>query len=1743
VSKPAIGSVATGFVTRHSYHHGYFDGVEREFRGFGRVEQIDTEELAALTSSGTFPDATNVDAASYVPPVLTKTWFHTGVYLHRDVISKHFEHEYYREPELSDAQFGAMLLDDTTLPDGLSVEEEREACRALKGSVLRQETYALDGSEAAARPYGASERSYSVKRLQAVGANRHAVFLTHERETINLHYERKLYGFSGKLVADPRVSHALTLAVDDFGNVLQSVAIGYGRRHDDPDPLLSEDDRARQRRNHLTFTESRYTNAIAEADAQRTPSASESKTFELLGFAPNGSVPEVTNLFRLEELLSKLAPLSSGAGDLPYEQWETDESTLKGPARRVIDWVRQLYYRDDLSGPLPLGSIESLALSYESYKLALTSSLIASIFVRDSEPLLPDPAAVLSGDGGYTRGDTVKALGFFPSSDALGYFWICSGQPLFAPVAKTASPIRSPQPLTQSAAFARAHFFVPWGARDAFGAINRVEYDAYDLLLARSEDPLQNTVVVELDYRVLQPFRMTDPNGNRVEVAFDVFGLVAGSALLGKVGAGQGDSLVDFKADLTQSEIDAWFASPRGPPAGALLGSATTRILYDADRFYRSGDPQRPSYAATLARETHVADLQPGHAALIQVSLSYSDGFGREIQKKLQAEPGPLVAGGASVSARWVASGWTIFNNKGKAVRKYEPFFDDTHDFRFGNQVGVSSTLFYDPVERVVATLHPNHTYEKVVFEPWRQESWDVNDTVLQTDPGQDTNVGDFFRRLPDSDYLPTWYEARKTGQLGAAHQTAARRASAHADTPTLAFPDALGRTCLTLAHNGKDSNGVEARFATRVVLDVEGNQRQVIDAKGRIVVTYDYDLLSNKLHQLSMEAGARWMLGNVRSRPIAGWDGRGHFFQTSYDALLRPLQSTLRQAAKAPIVTERTLYGESVAKPEQLNLRGKAVQHFDSSGIARSVHYDFKGNLLEATRQLVSDYTTVPDWSKAPALDLEIFTSRTTFDALNRPLEIFTPDNGSSVIASVVRPTYNAANLLERVDVTLSGAALPTPFVTNIDYDAKGQRTRIDYGSGVKTEYEHEPATFRLARLITTRSGFPQDQSIVQDLSYAYDPAGNITHIQDDADLQNTIFFNNQRVEPSNDYVYDATYRLLQASGREHIGQVGAPQSSWNDEFRTQLPHPSDGQAMRRYTEEYDYDEVGNILSVTHHSGELPLSGQGFGPVLWRRNYAYKEASLIEPALNSNRLSSTTVGSTNPIPETYTYDAHGNMLSMSHLPIMAWDYKDQLQATQRQVVNNGSGERTYYVYNSTGERARKVTVRANSTRKSERIYLGGFELYREYDGAAVAPSLQRETLHVMDDKQRIALVETRTIDTAGNDQAPRQLMRYQFDNHLGSASLELNEHAQTISYEEYAPYGSSTYQAARSQTETAKRYRYTGKERDEETGFSYHGARYYSPWLGRWTATDPLWRESRWTDYMLSDIGDGDVSDSDVSRRTASIADVNLYAYVNGRVIVAVDRSGLSPTRALSTTASRWKQAFERKVNIEGTSYDRGGTTEFSAAEETIKKYGKTTGFLWWTKPVLKSWMVEKSDETPTGESQRYIYTKKGGWIDMQHFLFYAGRARINLDKYRDQLDTLENRAKMFLLNKMQGGDHVVDFNEWVDAYARDLALQATNQEGRIQEFKDSQSSGVQKLSAYSYEDLPSDNLGADFALNAFDPNSTKTLAEQIDAYLQKLNATEPQVAPNWADVPEEYVSPHPAQNYSKNPMYTTEP
>ncbi len=1464
-------------VTRHAYHHGYFDGVEREFRGFGRVDQWDTEEFGALNATQELSPATNIDEASHVPPVLTRTWFHTGVYLGRDRVSRFFAGlldgsdvgEYYREPGLTDAQAARLLLDDTILPGGLTVAEEREAVRALKGSMLRQEVYALDGTSREIHPYTVTEQNFTIELVQPQNENRNAVFFTHPREAINYHYERN--------PDDPRVDHSLTLEVNEFGNVLKSAALNYGRRV--PDPALDLRDQRKQQL-LITYTENDVTNVIDTDDNYRTPLPSATQTFEITGLLlPPGQIR-----FTLDNILIA----STGAVTIAYETAPTNGVLQK----RSIEHVRTLYRRNDLSGPLPLNQLQSLALPYEVYKQAFTPGLITAVYgPRVTNAMLADEARYVHSEGDAN-------------------WWIASGQIFYS-----TNPADTP---AQELAHAQANFFLPHRYRTQFhtnlvSTETIILYDAYHLLLLESRDALDNRITVGErdaggtitvqgnDYRVLQPRLVMDPNRNRSTAAFDALGQLVGSAVRGKPAPApvEGDSLTGFTADLTEAEILAQIANPLAAPA-TVLASATQRIIYDLFAYQRTQaqpEPQGP-LTYSLARETHTSEPAPPGGLRFQHNFTYSDGFGREIQKKTQAEPGPVpqrdFAGNIiigpdgqpqmtanDVTPRWVGTGWTVFNNKGKPVRQFEPFFTDTHRFEFDVRIGVSPIIFYDPTERTVGTLHPNHTWEKSVFNPWQQETWDVNDTVLIADPRTDPHVGNFFARLATADFLPTWHTQRQGGALGPQEQAAAAKAAIHATTPSVAHADSLARAFLTVAHNRfKYSNTppadppVEEFHLNRVDLDIEGNQRNLFDALDRLVMRYDFDMLGNRIHQASMEAGERWMFNDVVGKPLYAFDSRGHRLRSTYDSLRRPTDSFMQPGVGPEIVVGRTVYGDSQPNPEATNLRRRVFQTFDQAGVVTTDRYSFKGNQLRVQRQLAAEYAADLNWAAAVGLEPEIFTTSSSFDALNRPVELRPPDN------SIIRPQFNEAALLERVEVNLRGAEengelVWTVFVADIDYNAKGQRVHIDYGNNTRTTYEYDPFTFRLTRLHTQRDAvtFPDDcpqpplpgwpGCDVQNLHYTYDPIGNVTHIRDDA--QQTVYFRNRRVEPSAEYTYDAIYRLLEATGREHLGQVGGTPitHSYNDVPRLGiLLSTSDGNAMGRYLERYIYDAAGNIGEMAHRGTDPANPG-------WTRTYAYDELSQLEALRHSNRLTSTTVGAL-PV-ETYStagngYDAHGNMLRLPQLQAIEWDFKDQLRMSRRQAVNPTDadgvahdGERTFYVYDSGGLRVRKVTELAGGQLRDERIYLSGFEIYRRGGGNP----LVRETLHIMDDKQRVALVETRT---QGNEPGvPEQLIRFQYDNHLGSACLELDQEAQVVSYEEYTPYGSTSYQAVRSQTQTPKRYRYSGKERDEESGLNYHNARYCVPWLARWLSADPI------------GVGDG----------------LNLYAYCKNNPVAYSDSSG----------------------------------------------------------------------------------------------------------------------------------------------------------------------------------------------------------------------------------------------------------
>ena len=247
-----------------------------------------------------------------------------------------------------------------------------------------------------------------------------------------------------------------------------------------------------------------------------------------------------------------------------------------------------------------------------------------------------------------------------------------------------------------------------------------------------------------------------------------------------------------------------------------------------------------------------------------------------------------------------------------------------------------------------------------------------------------------------------------------------------------------------------------------------------------------------------------------------------------------------------------------------------------------------------------------------------------------------------------------------------------------------------------------------------------------------------------------------------------------------------------------------------------------------------------------------------------------------------YQHDVRGNMVFLPHLyndfatpsptPNVTVDFRDQMVRAQL-----NADDYAIYHYDANGQRVRKVVKKGGTV--EERIYVDGYEVWRK--STSGTPVEERQTVHVQDGETRIAMLEMKTVSGGSAVPTPTAVVRMQMGNHLGTALLELTEEGEIISYEEYHPYGSTAWWSGDAGIDVSrKRYRYTGMERDEETGLQCHGVRYYAVWLGRWTSADPI------------GLGDG----------------VNRYGYCHGRPVGGRDPGGMgtiSNTRLLDSRRS----------------------------------------------------------------------------------------------------------------------------------------------------------------------------------------------------------------------------------------------
>ena len=1390
--------------TEYRYHHGYWDGAEREFCGFGVVEQLDTETFEDRSAKAI------LDQKHFSPPMLTRTWFHQGPI--GDELGEWEETDFGSAFWAGDPRMLSRPPSMTEFLRRLPRRAKRDALRALRGRVLRTELYALDGTEREQRPYTVSESLYGVCEVVDEDG-RHTlaceprpggsptftddgtprIFYPHDLAQRTTQWERGV---------DPMTRFGFTEDYDEYGQPRRQTQIacprGWRRPEDIPDKAYL-----------ATRTTTIYARPVDD------------QAF-IMDRVARTTTCEIQN---------------AGAVDvLTLKDVQADNPSLQVIGQSLIFYDRDPTRTDNgaFQG-LPFGQVGAYGAPVRTENLVLTENILREAYRSGSEVQEPPEVPPYLNPGGSPVWTAEYPKAFRELLPSLAGY--------------TFQPGGAEYHRGYFASSERRRYDFHGGAEDAgrglievmrdpLGRDTTITYDEpYYLLPTEVTDHSGLKTKAGYDYRVLRAKEVTDPNGNRTFFVFTPLGLLKGIAVAGKEGVQEGDTL---EQPGTVFDYD-FLAFAKSPPTARKPVSVHTikrekhrwAVIHEQNAVRaRSGQP--PLTGPEIDALFPTDELEAHPERFVQ-SREYSDGFGRLLQARTETEEiifgDDATFGGRVLSAdqavpgthavghtvadpaqnpRVVVSGWQVYDNKGRVVERYEPFFSLGWDYAppADAQLGQKATLFYDSRGQAVRTVNPDGSEQLVVhgvpggiaspdltdpavFEPtpWEAYTYDPNDNAGRTHPAISTG------------YRSSW------------------------NTPTSAVVDALGRTVETVERNG--SNPSTDWYVTRSTYDVRGNLLTVTDPLERVAFRHVYDLVDRALRTEQLDAGLRRMIADAAGNTVEQRDSRGALLLHAHDALNRPIRLWARDGTNQTLtLRERFVYGDSPdsgltpAQTAAGNLLGKPYRQHDEAGLVANEAYDFKGNVLEKMRQVIGDtailsvFKPAPpkwevrafrtNWQPPQGTSLEaharsllapaVHRTSMSYDAMNRVETILYPEDVNGA-RKVLRPEYNRAGTLERV--VLDGKT----HVERIAYDAKGQRIFIAYGNSVMTRYAYDPKTFRLTRMRTERFTTPDPLTYrptgapLQDFGYEYDLVGNLLALHDHT--------SNSGVPSQPDlldraFAYDPLYRLLSATGRECDI---APSTPWSVE-----PRCSDVTRTRAYSQTYQYDPAGNLRQLRHGA-----SGGAFTRVL-----------ALAP--DANRLASVTVGDKS---YNYAYDDSGNMTGENASRHFEWDHSNRMRVYRTQVGEAEPTVYVHYLYDAGGERVKKLVRKKGQVEVT--VYVDGvFEHHRVVKAGSAQ---ENNTLHVMDDRSRIAQLRVgRPFD---DDKSPAT--KYHLGDHLGSSNLVVDDAGSWLNREEYTPYGETSFGSF-----VRKRYRYTGKERDEESGLYYHGARNYAPWLGRWASCDP---------------------------------------------------------------------------------------------------------------------------------------------------------------------------------------------------------------------------------------------------------------------------------------------------------------
>jgi len=444
----------------------------------------------------------------------------------------------------------------------------------------------------------------------------------------------------------------------------------------------------------------------------------------------------------------------------------------------------------------------------------------------------------------------------------------------------------------------------------------------------------------------------------------------------------------------------------------------------------------------------------------------------------------------------------------------------------------------------------------------------------------------------------------------------------------------------------------------------------------------------------------------------------------------------------------------------------------------------------------------------------------------------------------------------LRREERTFSGVT--AAYVTSFHYDGNGNRSRVEYPSGMAVTYAFDfadrptSAVSSGANFVTSAAYLPFGP--VTSLTFGNGTSQLMTHDNRYRLLQNKLL-GPAGTLAQYDYAYDAVGNVTQI----HDGTDPGFHRDFGYDDLNRLITANTGLSLWR-TGSYSYDAMGNMLTlklgeVIEPPDGLLRSGDVAGDASTRplgriNTFAYQGSTP--------RLAAVTL---NDLERPVTYDGAGNELSYA----IGRSYSARNHMASVTEWMEGTLHRIDYSYDGRGIRVKRSEPPATGG-SSNRFYVYSPELQllsvtsddapnvwlRQPDGNAVVPTIRTEI--VWFGGRPVAQV------------APPSATLYTFTDHLGTPILQTNTSATIVWRAEYEPFGNIYEMCTGNRTDQPLRF--PGQEVAmalEGQEESYNIFRWYKAGWGRYTQADPI------------GLSGG----------------LNLYGYVKGNPLTRIDPLG----------------------------------------------------------------------------------------------------------------------------------------------------------------------------------------------------------------------------------------------------------